>query len=324
MKYAYHDLNEDQFERLVECICHHLFGIGVQGFAKGPDGGRDSKFVGTAQLYPSTSAPWTGTTIIQAKHTIGYNKSFSESDFYSKASKSTTMAEEMPRIKKLRDADQLDNYILFANRKLAGNAESEIRSHISKECRIPESSIALCGVEYLERILKHYPQAAVDADLDPIDCPLIVSPDDLAEVVEALARQRESFQVPADDAPTKRVHYEVKNALNNMTPEYAKEIRKKYLKETGQIKAFLEAPENSELLRLYESVVDEFQLQIIAKRRDHQTFDDVMEHIAQVLFSRDAVLRQAAHKRLTRVMLFYMYWNCDIGLTGDDDDAAAD
>lgn len=318
MKYAYHDLSEDQFERLVECICHYLFGIAVQGFAKGPDGGRDAKFVGTAQLYPSTVAPWTGTTIIQAKHTIGYNKSFSEGDFYSKTSDSTTMAEETPRIKKLRDAGQLDNYILFANRKLAGNAESEIRSHISKECGIPEGSIGLYGVEYLERILKRFPQAAIDADLDPIDCPLIVSPDDLAEVVEALARQRQSFQVLADDAPTARVPYEVKNTLNNMTPEYAKEIRKKYLKDTGQIKVFLEAPENSELLRLYESVVDEFQLQIIAKRRDHQTFDDVMEHIAQVLFSRDAVLRQLAHKRLTRVMLFYMYWNCDIGLTGDD------
>jgi hypothetical protein len=32
-----------------------------------------------------------------------------------------------------------------------------------------------------------------------------------------------------------------------------------------------------------------------------------------LLFNRDAVLRQRAHKRLTRAVLFYMYWNCDIG-----------
>ena len=32
-----------------------------------------------------------------------------------------------------------------------------------------------------------------------------------------------------------------------------------------------------------------------------------------LLFNRDPVLRQHAHKRLTRAVLFYMYWNCDIG-----------
>ena len=124
-----------------------------------------------------------------------------------------------------------------------------------------------------------------------------------------------------DDPPTPRVTYEQKNTLNNMSVEYAKAQRKKYLKETAQIRAFLAAPENLELLRLYESVVDEFQLKIIAKRKDYQTFDDVMEYLLDLLFNRDAILRQHAHKRLTRAVLFYMYWNCDIG---EVDDAQAD
>ena len=72
---------------------------------------------------------------------------------------------------------------------------------------------------------------------------------------------------------------------------------------------------------MYESVVDEFQLKIIAKRKDYQTFDEVMEYLVDLLFNRDPVLRQHAHKRLTRAVLFYMYWNCDIGEVGD---AAAD
>ena len=38
-----------------------------------------------------------------------------------------------------------------------------------------------------------------------------------------------------------------------------------------------------------------------------------MEYLVDLLFNRDAVLRQHAHKRLTRAVLFYMYWNCDIG-----------
>jgi hypothetical protein len=120
-----------------------------------------------------------------------------------------------------------------------------------------------------------------------------------------------------DDPPTPRVAYERKNALNAMSEEYAKAQRKKYLKETVQIHAFLAAPGNRELLRMYESVVDEFQLKIIAKRRDYQTFDAVMEYLIDLLFSRDPILRQHAHKRLTRAVLFYMYWNCDIGVDGD-------
>lgn len=317
MKFAYEDLSDEQFERLIVLLCQRLLGVAVQGFAKGPDGGRDAKFVGTAELHPSTAAPWAGTTIIQAKHTKGFNRNFSESDFFSTSAVNTVLGKEIPRIKKLRDAKQLDHYMLFANRRLAGNAETEIRAHIASECGIPASSIYLCGLEQLEIWLKRFPDVAKEADLDPVDSPLIISPDDLAEVVQALARQKDGVLALLDDPPTPRVTYEQKNALNNMSADYAKAQRRKYLKETAQIRSFLAAPENLELMRMYESVVDEFQLKIIAKRKDYQTFDEVMEYLVDLLFNRDPVLRQHAHKRLTRAVLFYMYWNCDIGEVGD-------
>lgn len=321
MKFAYEDLSDGQFETLIVFVCQHLLGASVKGFAKGPDGGRDAKFVGTAELHPSKAAPWVGTTIVQAKHTNGYNRNFSEPDFFSAKSSNTVLGKEIPRIKKLRDSKQLDHYMLFANRRLAGNADNEIGEYLAAQCGIPASSIYLCGLEQLEVWLKTFPDVAGKADLDPVDSPLIVSPDDLAEVVQALARQKDEVSALLDDPPTTRVTYERKNALNNMSAEYAKAQRKKYLKETVQIRAFLAAPENLELLRMYESVVDEFQLKIIAKRKDYQSFDDVMEYLVDLLFNRDPVLRQHAHKRLTRAVLFYMYWNCDIGEVGD---AAAD
>lgn len=317
MKYAYEDLSDGQFENLIVFLCQRLLGISVQGFAEGPDGGRDAKFVGTAELHPSKAAPWVGTTIIQAKHTNGYNRHFSESDFYSATAKNTVLSKEIPRIKKLRAAKQLDHYILFANRRLAGNAESEIRTYIAKQCGIPVESIYLCGLEQLEAWLKTFPDVLKRANLDPVDSPLIVSPDDLAEVVQAIARQRDAMSAVLDDPPTSRVSYEQKNAINNMSADYAKAQRRKYLKETNQIRAFLAAPENLELQRLYESVVDEFQLKIIAHRQDYQTFDNVMEYLVDLLFSRDPILRQHMHKRLTRAVLFYMYWNCDIGKVCD-------
>ena len=320
MKFAYEDLSDDQFEVLIVLLCQRLLGIAVQGFAKGPDGGRDAKFVGTAELHPSKAAPWVGTVIVQAKHTNGYNRSFSELDFYSTSSSNTVVGKELPRIKKLREAKQLDHYMLFANRRLTGNSETEIRDHIAAQCGVPASSIYLCGLEQLELWLKRFPEVALEANLDAVDSPLIVSPDDLAEVVQALARQKDGLTALLDDPPTVRVTYEEKNALNNMTAAYAKEQRRKYLKETAQIRTFLAAPENIELLRMYESVVDEFQLKILAKRKDYQTFDEVMEYLVDLLFSRDPVLQQHVHKRLTRAILFYMYWNCDIG---EVDDAAA-
>ena len=246
---------------------------------------------------------------------------FSESDFFSTTAQNTVLGKEIPRVKKLRASKQIDHYMLFANRRLAGNAESEIRAYLAKQCGIPASSIYLCGLEQLEVWLKTFPDVAGKADLDPIDSPLTVSPDDLAEVVQALARQRNEVSAVLDDPPTTRVTYAQKNALNDMTADYAKAQHKRYLKETAQIRAFLAAPENLELLRMYESVVDEFQLKIIAKRKDYQTFDAVMEYLVDLLFNRDPVLRQHAHKRLTRAVLFYMYWNCDIGEAGD---AAAD
>ncbi|WP_103917512.1 ABC-three component system protein [Alcanivorax sp. DSM 26293] len=315
MKYAYEDLSDDQFEELIVFLCHELLGISTQAFAKGPDGGRDAKFVGTAELYPSQRAPWKGVTIVQAKHTNGYNKHFSDPDFYSKNNESTVLGKEINRIKKLRENKQLDHYMLFSNRRLAANAESEIRACLSSECDIPESSICLCGVEVIEMWLKTFPKVAERAGLDMVDSPLIVSPDDLSDVVYALAKHKKDTVEVETDPPVPRTPYEKKNKINNMSDEYAAVTRGRYLKETAQVQKFLSAPENYEILKLYEDVVDEFQLKIVAKRKDYQTFDDVMNYLVDLLFARDPVLRR--NKRLTRVMLFYMYWNCDIGSDGN-------
>ena len=80
-------------------------------------------------------------------------------------------------------------------------------------------------------------------------------------------------------------------------------------KHTTQIRTFLAAPENLEILKSYEATAEEFQMKIISKRKDFQNFDAVMEYLLDLLFQRDPILRQKQHKRLTRAVLFYMYWN---------------
>lgn len=317
-RFAYEDLYPQQFEELVVLICQEILGIAVQGFADGADGGRDARFEGTAQLMPSSSHPWAGRVIIQAKHTNGLNRAFNETDFFSKKSKTSVLALEMPKVKKLKDDGDLDHYMLFANRRLTAGIESEIRAEVSAACGIPSSSVYICGLEQLEIWLRKFKGIVEIANLDPIDSPLIVSPDELAEIVTAFSSQRDLITATIDDAPVERTSLVEKNRLNGMTAEYSAELRRLVMIDEGQIRSFLAAPENAELLELYEATVDEIQLKIIARRKDYQSFDDVLNYLLDLLYARDAVLRQRAHKRLTRSLLFYMYWNCDIGRVAVD------
>lgn len=256
--------------------------------------------------------------MIQAKHTSGLNKSFSESEFYSATSNSSVIAKEIPRIKALKESSELDHYMLFANRRLTANSDFEIRRAISSACGIKDDSILLCGIELLESWLKRFKHIPEMADIDPIDSPLIVSPDEIAEIVGAFAQYRGEMTAILDAPPTQRVDMATKDRINGMSDEYSTALKRKYLKDTEQIRQFLAAPENYELLSAYESAVDEFEFRIIAHRKDYQSFDQVMNYLVALLIDRDPVLRQKNHKRITRALLFYMYWNCDIGTIGDE------
>ncbi len=315
MKFAYEDLHHKQFEELVVLICRKLFGISVQNFSDGADGGRDSRFSGAAEIYPSKTNPWTGKTVIQAKHTNGHNKSFSDTDFFSKESESCIIAGEIPKIKKLKLKSELDFYILFSNRRLTANAEETIRKEIAEKCGLPDASIGVIGVETIESYLKSFSDIATQVKLDPVDSPLIISPNDLSEVIEYIKANIDLSQEAVDKAPIPRTPYDKKNQINKMTTEYAKEQRKRYLKHTDQVKKFLSAPENIEIMNKYSMVAEEFNLKILSKRKDYQSFDEVMEYIFDLLVNRDELLR--GNKRLTRIVLFYMYWNCDVGLNDE-------
>ncbi|EEP73098.1 hypothetical protein MCAG_03425 [Micromonospora sp. ATCC 39149] len=314
MGYPYEDLDDSQFERLVVQCMRMLFGEGVQSFAAGPDGGRDARFDGTAASFPSTAQPWTQITIGQAKHTNASNAHFSDSEF-SGTAKSSVLSEEIPRIRKLVVADELHNYILFSNRRLGGVINSRIKDRLAEETGLNESRIFLAGVEYLDDMLHTYPDIVRRARIDPIDGPLLVSSYELAEVILGIAEGIHASP-SLDDAPVvDRVTYDEKNRANGMTPEFAQQLKRRFLSETHRIGRFLADPANADILRLYEGAVEEFQFKIIASRKDYQTFDRLFNYLVDFLFKRDGVLSR--NKGLTRAMIFYMYWHCDIGETPD-------
>jgi hypothetical protein len=310
MGYPYEDLHDKEFERLVVQAMKKLFGQGVQAFAAGRDGGRDALFEGTAERFPSQASPWRGITVGQAKHTIGTNRHFSDPDF-SGPSPSSVISEELPRIKRLASSGDLTNYILFSNRRLGGVVGPELRARLAAELEVPSEQVFLAGTEFLDDLLVQYPEIVELAQIDPIDGPLLVSSADIAELILALGDQLKSPDGVAE--PVDRTSFEKKNALNSMSPEFAEELSKRYLGRTKQIEDFLADPANAEHLKRYEAAVEDFQLELLAKRKDYQSFDEVFNRLFEILVARDGVLGR--NRALLRAMLFYMYWHCDIGLS---------
>ena len=232
MKYQYHDLHSSQFEDLVIGICEELFGIGVQGFTDGADGGIDARFEGIAQIFPSKSEPWSGITIIQAKHTSGINRAFSESDFF--GNKSAQIDKEIIKVKKLYEDKKLNNYILFANRKLTPQKREEIVKEISTKTGLDKLNIHLVGIDNIERYLKKFPSAIQSANLNIFDEPLKITPDELAEIIEIFAKDNTTYPSTYElDSvkEIKRKEFAVKNINNKLSDEYAKIIRNHMFKD---------------------------------------------------------------------------------------------
>lgn len=69
MKYPLEELTDSEFEKLVALICSEVLGVSTVIFSEGKDGGKDARFNGRANNFPSKSKPWEGKIVIQAKHT---------------------------------------------------------------------------------------------------------------------------------------------------------------------------------------------------------------------------------------------------------------
>lgn len=299
-------------------LCQQLLGHGVSSFTKGKDGGRDARFSGQAQLLPSTTKPWTGLTIVQAKHTSAYNASYSEPSFFSATSDTCVLAKEVQSLKRLIKEDGARNYLFFSNRKLSANTNEDVVSYIKEQVGLPDENILVCGLSHLEKWMKTFPSVAKAAEFDPVDFPLSIDPADLAEVIEAFARQRDGLVGSVPKTPIERTSYEEKNRVNSMTEAYAEEQKKKFLKDEKEIRQFLSDPRNEHYQQTYQEVAQDFQLKLLSRRKDYQHFDQILERFYDLLIGRDPDLKRRGMKALTRSLLFYMYWNCDIGLSPND------
>ncbi|WP_119695811.1 ABC-three component system protein [Microbacterium halotolerans] len=312
MSYPFEDLHEDQFERLVVECARYLFGAGVQEFAKGPDGGRDARFHGVAERFPSTAGPWKGITVIQAKHTNALNAHFAEGSF-SGAKKSSVLSEEIGRIKALVDANECDNYLLVSNRRLGGRTAPLIMQRISSGSGLAMDKISLIGVERLASLLREKREVVALAGITFPAGSLLVSSYEIAEIILAVGAGLADNQLATELGVTPRVSYSEKNRANYVSADFAQQLSDRYLSYTPAIDAFLADPMNADLKEHYDTAVEEFQFKVLAAFDEHKSFDRIFNLLVDALVRRDGIL--ASNKKSLRALLFYMYWHCDIGKT---------
>ncbi|WP_133543309.1 ABC-three component system protein [Mesocricetibacter intestinalis] len=317
--YQYFDLDDSRFENLVIAICKEILGQGVQGFSVGRDDGRDGEFDGKANLYPSQQQAWDGKVIIQAKWTSGINKHYTDSDFYSEEGKSNLLAKELIKVKSKVENGELNYYMLFANRSLTGGAKPIIINYISEKTGLNPENIAIFGNDDLDYYLSRYPYIVnmENINLEPLNIAPTLNLNSLSEVIGHLSKVFDDKNIGKNLSPIIRTSYEKKNKLNNLTDEMAKQLKKYYMKYVFNIKDFLNDPQNTELLNHYQNTVEEFQFNYILPMQSKlEYFDEIFNDLVKYLTNRDYIL--ATNTRLTRMMVFYMYWNCDIGKSNDD------
>ena len=308
MRIDYHDLSEKDFERLVVAICSEILGSGVVPFCSGPDGSRDARFEGTAADLPNSVDPHKGKFVAQAKHTESPVAKYSDADFSGK-SKSSVLSKECPGVKKLVEKGYLDNYLLFTNRKMSGVAEGPIIERIKKDTGA--KVVELFGIERMDLLLRKHPNILKTFGLAPMHLPLLVTCDALAEVILLISENADAFEKAFVPEELERISFKTKNKDNGLSDELATFIRKNYMPQFADVKKFLAKPASSEALDRYLAAAHEFEEQIVIHRKDYAEFDHVLTRIMELLFSRDGDL--AKKRALTKLIIYYMYWNCDIG-----------
>lgn len=317
MRIEYHDLSEKDFERLVVAICAEILGSGVVPFCTGPDGSRDARFEGTAADLPNAAAPHKGKFVAQSKHSESPVAKFSDSDF-SGTAKSSVLSKECPGVKKLVKSKELDIYLLFANRKMSGVAEGPIIDRIKKDTGV--KVVEIFGIERIDLLLRKHPNILKTFGMTPLHLPILVTCDALAEVILAISNNSDTFEKAFVPEELERISFKEKNEANGLSDELAKYIRRTFMPQFADVKKFLAKPESDAVLERYLAAAQQFEEQIVIHRSQYANFDQVLTRIAELLFARDGDL--AKKRALTKLIIYYMYWNCDIGSKVESDAAA--
>jgi hypothetical protein len=312
--FPFENLSDEEFENLAIRISNELLGIAAKTFSIGPDEGKDSWFNGKASRFPSEQNSWNGEFLIQAKHTKRLNASCSDSDFGSKTNQNSVLNKEIARLKEVQKNRKFDCYLIFTNRKLSGEAHGAILTWLQQELGI--ENVDIIGREQLNAYLEDYPHIAERFGLNKFFYPLRFYEKDLREVILVFAEQSQAIakDVRSYIQNFAMINKEEKNRLNNLSEEYFEFIKRHSLQYFEEIERFLKDPKNDRFTRYYANTISDLQEAIILERDRFNEFEHVIKHLI------DYVVRNNEEKlkdlrRIVRVFIHFMYFNCDLGKT---------
>jgi hypothetical protein len=313
MDYRLELLDDDKkFESLTNTICQQILGIGVFEFSEGKDGGRDGKFTGKAKNFPSDVKCWEGKFIIQAKFTNNSQASCSDKEF------ENLINHEIPKIKKLKDDGEIDNYLIFTNKKYTGIKGERLLAKIKKETGL--ENVEIIGKETINnRYLSNNKSIIKFFNLDRHHIPFDFSDQEIKDIIIEFRKQlpyiTEDIKSKVEEVKYNfsKIEIEEKNKKNSLSKDYYEnEILAKSLLEFTNIQSFLEDDKNSEFRDYYFDITLELSVLITLKRDDFDIFDEVLVFIYQKMADGSNDLKGG--KRHLFTLLHYMYMNCEIGL----------
>ncbi|AIM39252.1 hypothetical protein KO02_23100 [Sphingobacterium sp. ML3W] len=310
MDYRLELLEDSVFEKLANRICQDLLGMGVISFAQGKDGGRDGKFHGVASCFPSTNEPWKGKFIVQAKHTSNVIASCADKDF------SSIIDLEIKKIKKLKENNELDCYVLFTNRKYSGISGEDILKKIKKETGL--ENVIIIGKESLNDLYINPNKTIIkEFGLDLHHIPFDFSENEIKEIIGAFRGQLGSLSIELIAEVEKikfdldRIKIEEKNKKNTLSQSYFEnEILAHSLQDFEKIQSFLSDVRNEDLKEQYFDIAAELRNVIQIKRDNFADFEQVFVFIYKKICDGQSI----KGKRHIYTLLHYMYYECLIGI----------
>jgi hypothetical protein len=307
MDYRLENLSEDDFERLVNVLCERILGSGVVSFSKGKDGGRDGRFEGVANKYPSESKSWRGKFIIQAKHTSDYQASCSDKPFF--GNQESIINGEILKIKKLKANNEIDNYLLFTNRKETESRE-KAREYIKQETKI--DNVDIIGKETLHNWLSQYRDIIKQFELNKFTMPFEFYDKDIKEIIIIFYNTLPKIKT-LGSLVLERPHIEHKNKINSLDSAYFENIILDDLNRyRNKILEFLENPINSEYAQFYEDTTIELKRIIESHREEFKDFKEIFTFLAKYLTDKEPE-KLKRYRNIIPAFFHFMYYQCDIG-----------
>lgn len=307
MDYRLENLSEDDFESLINVLCQKILGIGFVSFSKGKDGGRDGRFEGTANSYPSETVKWSGKFIIQAKHTTDYIASCFDKPFF--GNNTSLINEEVKKVKILKLNGEIDNYLLFTNRKETESRENAV-IHIKEETDL--SCVDIIGKETIHSWLSQHKDIVKQFGLDKFTMPFEFYDRDIRDLIlifhDTLPDLKSDTILVLD-----RPNIENKNQINNLDKSYYENVilndLNRYRK---QILDFLENPINQEFAQYYEETTVELKRVIETNREQFDGFNKVFDFLTKYLMKKEPE-KLKKYRNTIPAFFHFMYYQCDIG-----------